>query len=296
MKFLFLFLSLLLLNCEKKDFDQATENNLSATIPNKQINGVDPDLLSLDIYYNNKTEIKKPVIIYIDGGGWCVGDKSNRLENKINLFKNLQYILISVNYRLSPYPFEIDNPNRIKYPVHNKDIADALVWIVNNIAEYGGDKNKMALLGHSAGAHLVALTGTNHNFLEEVGISPSIIKGVAVIDTEGYDINEQITNGDLSTLYINAFGTDPLLNREASPIYNITPSNLYPKFFIAKRGSAKRIKYADDFIAVLEANGVSVSQINGSIYDHEEINHAIGEPNETIITEPLIKFLAECFR
>ena len=209
--------------------------------------------------------------------------------------QSLNYLLISVNYRLSPFPFDISNPNRIKYPNHNIDIADALLWINDNIEQYGGNKDKMALLGHSAGAHLVALTGTNKRFLENIGLGLSSIKGVAVIDTEGFDINEQVTNGDNQNMYINAFGTDTIINIDASPIYNVLNTLSYPKFFIAKRGSSQRIGYANDFINVLETNGVSVSQVNGSAYDHSGINNAIGKPNETLITNALKGFFEGCF-
>jgi len=297
MRFLFLFTSLLLFSCNKEDNEQITTaiDNLTATIEYKQINEIDSNLLSLDIYYNSDIAIQKPVIVYVHGGGWSIGDKSSQIENKVNLFRSLNYLLISVNYRLSPFPFDISNPNRIKYPNHNIDIADALLWINDNIEQYGGNKDKMALLGHSAGAHLVALTGTNKIFLENIGLGLSSIKGVAVIDTEGFDINEQVTNGDNQNMYINAFGTDTIINIDASPIYNVLNTLSYPKFFIAKRGSSQRIGYANDFINVLETNGVSVSQVNGSAYDHSGINNAIGKPNETLITNALKGFFEGCF-
>lgn len=295
MKYLYLLTFIFLLSCNKLDPITDTVEDLTTTVQYKHINDIEPHLLSLDIYYNSDTDTKKPIVVYIHGGGWCLGDKANKIENKVNLFRSLNYIFVSVNYRLSPFPFEPSNPDRIKYPDHNIDVADALLWIYNNIEQYGGNKDKIALLGHSAGAHLVALTGTNKSFLENVGLSLSIIKGVIIIDTEGYDINEQITNGDISNIYINAFGTDTLINRSASPIYNVTDSISYPKFFIAKRGDAKRIGYANDFISILEANGIIVFQVNGSIYTHAEINEAIGKPNETLITAPLTNFLQNVF-
>jgi hypothetical protein len=107
--------------------------------------------------------------------------------------------------------------------------------------------------------------------------------------------NEQVTNGDNQNMYINAFGTDTIINIDASPIYNVIDTLSYPKFFIAKRGSSQRIGYANDFINVLETNGVSVSQVNGSAYDHSGINNAIGEPNETLITNALKGFFEGCF-
>ncbi len=210
------------IGCDKGNtIEQISPNDLTITIEYKQINGTAPNLLSLDIYYNSNVDVQKPVIIYVHGGGWCKGDKSNKIENKVNLFRSLNYIFVSVNYRLSPFPFDISNNNRIKYPDHNVDIADALLWINDNIGQYGGNKHKIVLLGHSAGAHLVALTGTNKRFLKSKGLSLESIKGVAVIDTEGFDIKEQIANGNNQNMYINAFGTDSIQNIDASPIYNV---------------------------------------------------------------------------
>ncbi len=288
-------LSFLLLSCNKNDsiVEENPITHLSSTITYKQISGVDPNLLSLDIYYNSRTELKKPVVIYVHGGGWSIGDKSNQLENKINLFQSLDYVFVSINYRLSPFPYELNNQNRIMYPTHNQDIADAIKWVVENINQYGGNSNKIALLGHSAGAHLVALTGSNQTFLNSVGLSLANIKGVASIDTKGYDVLSQVQSNN--NTYINAFGIDNNLNIQASPIFNIVGGVAYPKFFIAKRGNSNRKEIANNFIEILEQNGISVSQIDGSIYDHSGINDAIGKPEETLITNALIQFFEECF-
>ncbi len=104
-----------------------------------------------------------------------------------------------------------------------------------------------------------------------------------------------VENGDNQNMYINAFGTNTTENIDASPLYNITNGTEYPKFFIAKRGSAQRIAYANEFISKLENNGIEVYQVNGSIYTHEEINNAIGDVGETLITEPLKQFFIKCF-
>lgn len=150
------------------------------------------------------------------------------------------------------------------------------------------------LLGHSAGAHLVSLTGTSSLFLPVRGIPLATIKGVASIDTEGYNVAEQVNSGNET--YINAFGTNATDLLNASPIEQLFPDKSYPKFFIAKRGSATRIGLANNFINKLESVGVIVSQITANQYDHEGINEAIGAPNETVITEPLKVFLSQCFQ
>ena len=186
----------------------------------REIPGVDPNLISLDIYVPNiplKDELKDPfpVMIWVHGGGWIAGDKANRLEHKIRLFINAGWIFVSVNYRLSPSdipsnPDDMD-PNRIKYPVHCQDVASAIAWVYHNIADYGGDPSQISLMGHSAGAYIVSAIATNESFLKEYGLNLSIIKHAVSLDTEGYDIDTVIkyAPSSLSLLYINAFGNNP---------------------------------------------------------------------------------------
>lgn len=258
------------------------------------IENVDPNLLSLDIYHFNNVTQKSPVVIWVHGGGWRTGDKSERLNNKLNLTADEGYILVSVNYRLSPFSGSTD-PNRVMYPIHNNDVADAIKWTYDNIGTYGGDNQKMALLGHSAGGHLVSLSGTSNEFLPQRGIPLDTIKGVASIDTEGYDVSQRVEEADLD-LYKNAFGTDPAVLFEASPINNVFPGTSYPEFFIAKRGTVNKTANTLDFIAKLRSVNVEVSVVDGSQYDHNGINRAIGAPGETAITNPLKAFFRDIFR
>ena len=290
-------LSLFACKKESKDEELPKLNYTKQTIQYKLLPQTNADLLSLDVYYDSdKLNESLPVIVWVHGGGWCIGDKANQMENKKDLFAKLGYILVSVNYRLSPFPFETNNPNRIMFPKHNIDVADAVKWVYNHIADYGGNPNKLALMGHSAGAHLVALTGTNHRFLQQAGVPISSIKGVAVIDIWLYDVYEHIQNLPPVDMYINAFGTDPQLNIDASPIRHIQTGVAYPKYFIVKRGTPDRIQDADDFISALQQANVDVSQLEGSVYSHTEINNAIGKQGETFVTNPLKSFFEICFQ
>jgi len=272
---------------------ETTSENLTATIAYNQINGVDLNLLSLDIYYNSDLKTQKPVVVYVHGGAWTIGDKSNEIVNKVSLFQSLDYVFVSVNYRLSPFPFELDNLDRIMFPTHNNDVADAIKWVYDSIDQYGGNPEKIALLDLSAGAHLVSLTATNTSFLENVGLTNTVLKGVATIDTEGYNVLAKAQENN--EIFENAFGTNLELNTQASPTRSIENDNFYPNFFVAKRGNPLRIAIADDFIEALEQNNTAVSQIDGSIYTHNEINSAIGDPNDNLITIPLVAFFEACF-
>ncbi len=292
--FLLLLNLIIFTSCNKDDIqvNPLPATYTKSTVKYKSVNGVDPNLLSIDIYHFGQTTSQKPVVVYVHGGAFAVGDKANNMTNKQNLFSSLNYILVSVNYRLSPNVYST-NPNRIMYPTHNNDVADAVKWVYDNIADYGGNKQKIALLGHSSGAHLVALTGTSNNFLPSKGLPLNILKGVVCIDTEGYDVVAR--GNENNEVYLNAFGQSNTFWFEASPINNLFNGTAYPNYFIAKRGSNTRIGYANAFITKLQSVGVTVSEITANQYDHEGINDAIGSPNETAITAPLKTFFAQCF-
>lgn len=280
-------------SCSRNTTDPGRANYTKETIAYKTVQGVDPNLLSLDIYHFGQSSTPKPVVIYVHGGGFAIGDKANSMQNKTSLFSSLGYIFISINYRLSPAQPSNDH-NRIMYPTHHNDVADAVQWVYTNIAKYGGNPAKIVLLGHSAGAQLVSLTGTSNAFLPARNIPLRVITGVASIDTEGYDVTKQ--GSENNEVYLNAFGTNPRIWTEASPIHNIQQGTAYPRFFIAKRGTMNRIALADAFIAKLQSIGVIVNQITANQYDHEGINDAIGAAGETAVTEPLKAFFAQCFQ
>jgi arylformamidase len=288
--FLFLCIFLTMAGCriEPGYYPTVPSDFIKETVQYKTVDGVDPNLLSLDIYHYGRTVPDSPVVLWVHGGGWRIGDKSNNPNNKLHLCSSLGYIFVSVNYRLSPTTNDMD-PGRVMYPVHEEDVADAVKWVFNNIGKYGGNSDKIVLIGHSAGAHLVSLV-----FLPSRGIPLNVIQGVASIDTEGYDVTSKASTGN--EIYLNAFGTNPAIWAEASPINQLVQGTNYPRFFIAKRGSTQRIAYSDAFIEVLQSAGVSVTQVLGNQYSHGGINKAIGAPNETIITEPLKLFLQDCFK
>jgi acetyl esterase/lipase len=256
------------------------------------ITGVDPNLLSLDIYHFGETATRRPVVVYIHGGAFALGDKANQMENKTRLFSTQGYLLAGINYRLSPSTAGSES-GRVQFPVHHNDAADAVAWIRTNISSYGGDPGRIALLGHSAGAQIAALLGVSAAFLPERNFPLSALSGVACFDTEGYDVGAQAR--DNNAVYLNAFGTREADWISGSPLLQVQSGVALPRFFIAKRGSATRIGYANAFIAALSTAGATVEHITASQYDHEGINDAIGAPGETAVTGPLIAFLERCF-
>ncbi|KAG4108001.1 alpha/beta-hydrolase [Neocallimastix lanati (nom. inval.)] len=104
----------------------------------------------LDVYYDKAAVSKRrPVVVYVHGGGWCEGSKDKE-SFMGKFFQKKGYVAVLINYRLYP---ETENMDDMV-----EDIYDALQWTVENIGKYGGNAKKISLMGHSAGAHLATLT------------------------------------------------------------------------------------------------------------------------------------------
>ena len=182
--------------------------------------GVEANLQSLDIYAPKAAE-NAPVMIYVHGGGWRKGDKAG-VGNKPSFFNGKGWVFVSTNYRLVPHA---------EFPENVADVARAIDWVCRNICEYGGDPNKIFIMGHSAGAHLVSLVATDPTYLETCGRTLKDVKGVISLDTQAYDLLEML-DGWTSDVYSGAFGKDPRLHKLASPQHHVDAGRSIPPFMV----------------------------------------------------------------
>jgi len=138
--------------------------------------GVDPDRTSLDIYLPTGCG-PVPVLMWVHGAGWRVGDKAQGfVERKADWAKSLGSALVSVNYRLS-------TPGAgVRWPDHGEDVAAAVAWVQREGPALGLDTANLTLLGHSAGAHLVAIVGTDPSLLTGAGADPAGVACVVALD------------------------------------------------------------------------------------------------------------------
>jgi len=136
-----------------------TTLSLPTTVAYKTVAGIDPDLLSLDIHVPADAR-NAPVVMWVHGGGYAIGDKAYQMTDKISLFNGQGWILVSVNYRLSA-----PDKGAAQYPDHFLDVAAAVAWVREHIPAYGGDPNRIALLGHSAGADIVSNVAVGPSYL-----------------------------------------------------------------------------------------------------------------------------------
>ncbi|MHB1583772.1 MAG: alpha/beta hydrolase fold domain-containing protein [Acidimicrobiales bacterium] len=102
----------------------------------------------LDVIRPQKTVVGAPVMVYVHGGAWVIGDK--REQGKPVLYELVArgWVCVAINYRLSP---------RATWPDHVVDCKRAVAWVKEHIAGFGGDPGFVALSGGSAGGHLAAL-------------------------------------------------------------------------------------------------------------------------------------------
>jgi len=114
-----------------------------------------------------------PVIVWYYGGALQQGDKSDTTEvGAAGRFASAGIATAVVNYRLSP---------GVSHPAHVQDAAASFAWVKRNIASYGGDPNQVFLVGHSAGAYLLALLATDERYLAPHGLSARDIRGLVPV-------------------------------------------------------------------------------------------------------------------
>lgn len=185
--------------------------------------GADPRLHTLDLYLP-QSESKFPLVLFVHGGAWRGGDKSQEGRvNFVNLFTSRGWGVASVNYRLSP---------AVQHPAHLEDVARAFAWVYKNAGDYRIDPDEIFLAGHSAGGHLVSLLALDPKYLSQHGLSPENIKGVMTISGL-YDVANSYDLGVSPYPREQAFGRDAEGQRDASPALQVaTADTSTPPFLI----------------------------------------------------------------
>lgn len=269
---------------------------LHQNLPYDTISGVSPNLLSLDIYEPLNVTGLRPVMIYVHGGSWKGGNKTN-VGSKADLFTSNGYVFVSLNYRLSPDPPDTSLVDAVRFPIHPRDVAKAIREVYDKIHAFQGDKNQLHLIGHSAGAHLINLVSTNENFLQAFGLSPANIGCACSLDAGVYNVQLEINLAEpnRAIMLISAFGTDPDLYPAASPLYNIQMGENIPNFLIVHQNTPHRNNISNGFVDQLQDLGHSGMAFNADPYSHNQINMTLGHPTDSIgMTEAVMTFFDGC--
>jgi acetyl esterase/lipase len=139
-----------------------------------------------------------PILVMVHGGAWMFGDKTSLgvVGHKLEHWSAHGWIFVSVNNRLLP---EAD-PLR-----QAEDVAHALAFVQAHAAGWGGDPGRLILMGHSAGAHLVAMLAASPARAAGFGAAPWA--GTVVLDSAALDL-VGLMNERHPRLYDRVFGAD----------------------------------------------------------------------------------------
>jgi acetyl esterase len=127
----------------------AAPNALCADFKDVPYRTVDGETLTLDAHIPTGGRLF-PAAILVHGGGWIAGDKQQYINYLFKPLADAGFAWFSINYRLAPKHI---------FPADAEDVRAAIVWVKAHSAEYSVDPNRLALIGESAGGHLVSLVG-----------------------------------------------------------------------------------------------------------------------------------------
>jgi acetyl esterase/lipase len=173
-----------------------------------------------------------PVLVYIHGGAWVIGDKREQGLPLLFELARRGWVAVNINYRLSP---------GATWPDHIVDCKRAVAWVRDNIADYGGDPGFIAVAGGSAGGHLAALLALTP---DDSAFQPGFESADASVDacvpfygvydmtagrgTSGYD--EGLLDLLERRVFKRRLAEDPAVFEGASPICRVHAGA--PPFFV----------------------------------------------------------------
>ena len=126
--------------------------------------------LTADIYTPDIKKKNLPVLVVYHGGGWLLNSKSIMSDMSNYVASNSNVVVVNVNYRLL-----VDNNNTTTLNEMVEDALGAVLWVKDNIKQYGGDPKKIAVTGDSAGGQLAAMVILAGNKLESDGFAGSTL-------------------------------------------------------------------------------------------------------------------------
>ena len=220
----------------------------------------------LDVYAPGEAK-SAPVIFMVHGGAWMVGDKAagNVVKNKVEHWVPRGHVVVSVNYRMLPKASPIEQA---------RDVAQALAFAQERAASWGGDRGRFILMGHSAGAHLVALIATSPTLTEGLGTVP--VLGTVLLDSAALDL-VQIMQGRHLRLYDRAFGKEPVTWMQASP-YHLMSRATAPILAVCSSERRDACPQAERFVAKAVSLGSQATVLPQAL-SHNEVNKKLGEDN-----------------
>ena len=216
---------------------------------------------TLDVWQPaGKATVKRPVLIFWYGGGWAKGDR-RAYAFAARAYARSGFVVVMPDYRKVP---------GIRFPSFLQDGAQAVKWTRDHVAEFGGDPDRIAIAGHSAGAHIAAMLTLDRQWLKAEGVDPKIIK--AAVGLSGpYDFYPFTSIRAIDAMQ----GADPA---STQPI-TFARADAPPMLLVTSTGDTEvRPKNAINLAAKLKTLGAPVTLIEYPALTHEDIAKALSKP------------------
>ena len=270
------------------------EITAEANLPYLEGTGSDPRLTSLDVFRPAAVGTRRPLVIFVHGGGMSAGDKSPAalVENKARFFPAHGFIFVSVNYRLAP---------EVRHPVPTRDVAAAVAYVRKHATAWGGDPDRIFLIGHSAGAQLVIELVTDAPLLAEFKVPAVALRGAVMVDTTLYDIPFAVpfpdSDGLQQEIVEMSYGRSPSDWAAASPINRIARGRALPPLLLFHAAEPASLSYQATrrFAARVKAAGGTVVVEGAREKDHSHLGRDIGNEGDWI-TGVVMDFLGSSAR
>ena len=225
-------------------------------------------LQRLDVYMPAGAPPKGPlpVVFFVHGGGWRFGDKgmSRVVEPKVAHWVARGWIVVSANYRLlpaAPVATQLD------------DVAAALTYAQSHAAQWGADPARFVLMGHSAGAHLVALLAAG----VPAAVTPQPWRGAVLLDSAALDVPALMRERHFP-LYDHAFGRDPANWEKLSPLQQLARPSA-PLMAVCSTRRHDSCPHAEAFVAKDTGLGARAQVLREDL-SHGEINMTLGASSD----------------
>lgn len=238
----------------------------------------------VDIYAPKDAVDDLPVVLFVHGGGWSMGNRQN-VEAKPRHFTSSNTIFASTGYRLVP---------QVSVEDQAKDIGAAVQALVGQASTIGVDQSRIVLMGHSAGAHLAALVATDPQY---AGDAFGSIKGVILLDGAGYDIAATMDAAGPRRwqMYNAAFGSDPQRHTALSPVTHVGGKDApnWLALYVERRRDSRAQSQA--LMNALTQAGANASALAIADTNHRRMKTQLGTQEGAAQTEAVDAFLEMVF-
>ena len=237
----------------------------------------------LDLYLPEEAGEPVPMVVWIHGGGWQMGDKGGETGTKIPLYLTEQgYAVASINYRLS---------GEANFPSQLHDCKAAIRWLRANAEEHNIDTGRIGVCGASAGAHLASLLGTTDGIEELEGTegNPEQSSSVQAVGaffgpTDLIKLTEKRGDLEQESPESKLIGGPLLENRDAVARANpITYIKAGAPPFLIVHGEADVVVPVDQSHFLHEALGKT--GVETSIHTLPGVGHGFSEASEEQLSE-----------